>query len=90
MVVNTRARLSANPFACRACHFLFDNCEPFRVHIARRLYPAIALTGHTLEAVIAVWVVTWHLLVPVLKVLFLAAMFRVCCKDCHTLLDYST
>lgn len=87
MIMSARARLSANAVTRWARHLLFDHCELFRIHHARRIYPAIAFAGHTFETVIAVWVVPWHLVAPVLMVLFLAATFRVRRSGQHTYLS---
>jgi hypothetical protein len=64
--MGTRPGLSANAVARMASHFFLYNSELFRIHITRRFYPAIALAGHAFEAVLAVWIVSWHLIAPVL------------------------
>ena len=60
--MGTGAGLSSNTLARWARHFFLYNSELFRIHITCLFYPAIALAGHTFETVIAVWIVTWHLL----------------------------
>ena len=64
--MGTRAGFSANAVARREANLLLYNCELFRIHHSRRIYPAIALAGHAFEAVLAVWIVSWHLIAPVL------------------------
>lgn len=79
--MRTCAGLSANAIACWARHALLYNCEPFRIHHSRLFYPAIAFAGHAFETVIAVWIVTWHSITPVLISALIATVNIPCLSD---------
>lgn len=64
VVMGARTGLSANAIACWARHLLLYNCELFSIHHSRLFYPAIALTSQAFEAVVAVWIVSWHIVAP--------------------------
>lgn len=66
MVMRASSRLSAKPFTRWAVHQLFSHVELFRVHVSRRIYLTLTMTGSALVAVRALWIVTLHLIAPVL------------------------
>lgn len=67
MVVRTSAGLSSSAVARWTFHLFSSHVELFRVHVARRIYPALTVTGSALVAVRAIWIVTWHLIAPILN-----------------------
>jgi len=72
MVMRTSAWPSSYPFACWTRHALLDDLT--RPHTSSGIYGTISTTGRAFKAVIAVWIVTWHLITPVLVSALAAAL----------------
>lgn len=65
MVMGSRTRLSTNAIACWARYPFFDDFEILGIYISGLFYRAIAATGQAFEAIVAVWIVTRHVVTPV-------------------------
>lgn len=86
VIMRTRAELSSGAIARWARHALLYNCEPFRIHHSRLLYPPIAPADWAFETIVAIRVVTGHLITPFWNFPGFAATFRIYRGSCQALL----